>query len=173
MKRKWLHSRKHNQIHEIYETNEYFGQDNPMNAHYLANDYKKRKIIEYINSNIWDIQLNTSNRNYSLFSSSKVYALNTSRRIRPLLQKNPIMKRIYRALYSFGERDTTINRRINYEFYRNIDADFMKYRRLRYLEKQRAIDSFKIHTVFNEIDDNFCMTLSTGFRKILKKKARQ
>ena len=164
MKRKRLYSRTHNQIHEIYEINDHFMYDNPMNAYYLANDYKKWKIIEYINANMEEVQLKRVKRNYSLFAGSNVYALNSSMRIRPRPR--------YRILDSFGN---IINRQwqINYAFYRNIDADFMKYRQLRYLEKQRAIDSFKIHTIFNEPDNNFCMILSAGFRKILKKKARQ
>lgn len=177
MKRRWLHLQTHNQIHEIYETNEHFVYDNPMNAYYLANDYKKRKIIEYINANIHEVQLKRVKLNYSLFVSSNVYALNSSRRIRPrprpLVQENPNRLPCHRILYSFGN---IINeqRQINYEFYRNNDtAEFMKYRQLRYLEKQRAIDNFKIHTIFNEPDNKFCMTLSAGFRKILKRKAQQ
>ena len=177
MKRKRLYSRTHNQIHQIYETNEHFMYDNPMNAYYLANDYKKRKIIEYINANMEEVQLKRVKRKYSLFASSNMYALNSSIRIRPrsrhLVQENPIRRPCHRILDSFGN---IINRqwKINYAFYRNNDtADFMKYRQLRYLEKQRAIDRFKIHTIFNEPDNNFCMTLSAGFRKILKKKARQ
>jgi hypothetical protein len=49
--------------------------------------------------------------------------------------------------------------------------EYMAYRRLRHLEIQRKIDTFKIHTLFKDtIEKSSCMTISAGFRKILQRK---
>jgi len=190
MKRKHRHFSRHTEIHHLYETNQNFVCINPMNIYSLVNDYigdfddylqrklnepfiravsaakmpdehwyKTRKMIDYINTNIVDIQIarcmtNSHNRRFCKF--------NTMKRVlhSPIAYIKPICKM------------EETNMRMNHEFYRNTDTDFMIYRSLRYLEIQRNIDSFPIHTGFIEKDDNFCMAISAGFRKILKNKTR-
>lgn len=50
-------------------------------------------------------------------------------------------------------------------------TEYIVYRRLRNLEMQRKIDTFKIHTLFKDtIEESTCMTISAGFRKILQRK---
>jgi len=140
-------------IHEIYEFREDFLYENPMNIYYLPNDMKKRAIIDYINSDIHEIELLPRKKCRLKWVEKMKYVV---------LQR--CRKKLNVLEYS--------GRRISYSVYKNTDSDYMKYRCLRNLEIQRKIDTFPIHAYFKDtIETSSCMTISTGFRKILKRKA--
>jgi len=138
-------------IHEIYEFREDFLYENPMNIYYLPDDMKKRAIIDYINSGIDEIEL-VPRKKCRLKGVEKMkYAV-----------LHRCIKKINVLAYS--------GRRISYSIYKNADSDYRKYRCLRNLEIQRKIDTFPIHTVFKDrLEESICITISAGFRKILKR----